>query len=121
MTAKEQPAMADRRNHLIFICYRGSDEMWATELVYARMTEAFGVDAVFKSGNSIPVGEDFPPVLWQEAASCPVMLVCIGPGWLTAAAPDGARRLDSPGDRVRQEIATSLDRTYGSGAWRSRP
>jgi hypothetical protein len=100
--------MAGRRSHLIFISYRGSDQNWATELVYARMTEAFGADAVFKAGNALRAGEDFPPILRREAASCPVMLACIGPGWLAATAPDGGRSLDSPGDWVREEIAISL-------------
>jgi hypothetical protein len=100
--------MADERRPLIFISYRGSDQNWATELVYARMTEAFGTDAVFKAGNALRAGEDFPPILRREAASCPVMLACIGPGWLTATAPDGSRRLDSPDDWVREEIAISL-------------
>jgi TIR domain len=100
--------MTDRKRRLIFISYRGSDQNWATELVYKCMTEAFGADAVFKAGNSLRVGEEFPPVLRSEAASCPVMLACIGPGWLTATAPDGGRRLDSPGDWVREEIAISL-------------
>jgi TIR domain len=95
-------------SHLIFISYRGSDQNWATELVYARMTEAFGVEAVFKAGNALRAGEDFPPILRREASSCPVMLACIGPGWLTATAPDGGRRLDSPNDWVREEIAISL-------------
>jgi hypothetical protein len=100
--------MADRRSHLVFISYRGSDQNWATELVYARMTEAFGADAVFKAGNTLRAGEEFPAVLRSEAAACPVMLACIGPGWLTATAPDGRRRLDSPRDWVREEIAISL-------------
>jgi TIR domain len=100
--------MADP-SHLIFISYRGGpDQNWATELVYARMTEAFGIDAVFKAGNALRVGEDFPPTLRREASSCPVMLACIGPGWLTATGPDGGRRLDSPDDWVREEIALSL-------------
>ena len=100
--------MADRRSHLIFISYRGSDQNWATELVYTSMKEAFGAAAVFKAGNSLRVGEEFPPTLRSEAASCPVMLACIGPGWLTATAPDGSRRLDSPADWVREEIAIAL-------------
>lgn len=100
--------MKDQRRHLIFISYRGSDQNWASELVYARMTEAFGADAVFKAGNALRAGEDFPQILRREAASCPVMLACIGPGWLTAAAPDGRRRLDAPLDWVREEIAISL-------------
>jgi hypothetical protein len=101
--------MADHRNHLIFISYRGGpDQNWATETIYTRMTEAFGADAVFKAGNALRPGEEFPPALRREAASCPVMLACIGPGWLTATASDGGRRLDSPDDWVRQEIAISL-------------
>jgi hypothetical protein len=108
MTAEEQQPMADRRRHLIFISYRGSDQNWATELIYARMTEAFGTDTVFKAGNALRAGADFPPILRREAASCPVMLACIGPDWLTVTAPDGGRRLDSPGDWVREEIATAL-------------
>jgi hypothetical protein len=107
MTAEEQPLMAER-SHLIFISYRGSDHNWATELVYARMTEAFGAGAVFKAGNALRAGEEFPPILRQQAASCPAMLVCIGPGWLTATAPGGGRRLDSPDDWVREEIAIAL-------------
>jgi hypothetical protein len=93
---------------LVFINYRGSDENWAIELVHARMAEAFGADAVFKAGNSIRAGEAFPPILKRQAASCPVMLACIGPGWLTAVGPDGHRRLDRPDDWVRREIAISL-------------
>ena len=72
------------------------------------MTEAFGADAVFKAGNALRAGEDFPPILRSEAASCPVMLACIGPGWLTVTGPDGRRRLDAPDDWVREEIAISL-------------
>jgi TIR domain len=98
--------MPDRRN-LIFINYRGSDQNRATELVYARMAEAFGADAVFKAGNSIQAGEQFPPILRRQAASCPVMLACIGPGRLTASRA-GTRDLDSPDDWVRREIAISL-------------
>jgi hypothetical protein len=92
---------------LIFVNYRGSDQNWATELVYARTTEAFGADAVFKAGNSIRASEEFPPILRRQAASCPVMLACMGPGWLTAARA-GSRDLDAPEDWVRQEIALSL-------------
>jgi len=101
--------MAERGKHLIFINYRGSDEGWATDFVSDRMTQAFGEDAVFKAGTAIPIGEDFRSVLRKEAASCPVMLVCIGPGWLTAVAPDGRHRLNLPGDWVQEEIATALE------------
>jgi len=95
------------RKHLIFLSYRGSDEIWATEFVYARMTEAFGEETVFKAGNALPPGDAFPAALLEKAASCPVMLACVGPGWLTAQNAEG-RRLESPEDWVRREIAISL-------------
>ena len=95
-------------DHLIFVNYRGSDEIWATEYVYARMTDAFGEAAVFKAGNALRPGDMFSPVLTEKAARCPVMLACVGPTWLTASGPDGRRRLESPDDWVRREIAIAL-------------
>jgi hypothetical protein len=95
-------------NHLIFVNYRGSDDIWATEFVYARMTEAFGADAVFKAGNAIGPGEVYSPILQEKAAFCPVMLVCMGVSWLAVQDADGNRRLDSPEDWVRREITLSL-------------
>jgi hypothetical protein len=38
------------------------------------------------------------------------MFALIGPGWLDARDPSGARRLDSPTDYVRQEISAALKR-----------
>jgi hypothetical protein len=98
--------MSDQ-NHLIFVNYRGTDEIWATEFVYARMTEAFGAETVFKAGNALRPGDSFAQILLEKAASCPVMLACVGPAWLAAQSADG-RRLDSPDDWVRREIETSL-------------
>jgi hypothetical protein len=95
--------------HLIFVNYRGSDEIWATEYVYARMTEAFGADVVFKAGNTLRPGDVYSPILEEKAAHCPVMLVCMGPAWLgTPDAATGTRRLDSPDDWVRKEIRLAL-------------
>ncbi|MEY9934643.1 hypothetical protein ABH926_009311 [Catenulispora sp. GP43] len=94
--------------HLIFVNYRGTDEIWATEYVHARMTEAFGADVVFKAGNSLRPGEVYAPILEEKAAHCPVMLVCMGPAWLGAPDASGTRRLDSPDDWVRKEIRLAL-------------
>lgn len=99
--------MPDQK-HLIFVNYRGSDEIWATEFVYARMTEAFGAESVFKAGNVLEPGDVFSPILMEKAVFCPVMLVCMGPAWLQARGSDDARRLDSLDDWVRREIAISL-------------
>lgn len=93
---------------LIFVNYRGSDAIWATEYVYSRLAEAFGADAVFKAGNTLRAGDVYPPILEEQAVRCPLMLVCMGSSWLTAADEDGARRLDSPDDWVRREISLAL-------------
>lgn len=100
--------MTDNHHESIFISYRGVDQIWAVELLYARLTAAFGADAVFKAGNTIRPGEQFPTLLRRQAAACPVMLVCIGPGWLDAEAPGGGRALDGSEDWVRREIAIAL-------------
>jgi len=95
------------RDHLIFVNYRGQDEIWATEFVYARMTEAFGEETVFKAGNALRPGDVYSPILMEKAEKCPVMLACVGPAWLTAPGFAG-RGLESPDDWVRREIAVSL-------------
>lgn len=94
--------------HLIFLSYRGTDAMWGVELVYARITEAFGPGTVFKAGNALPPGTDYAPILVEEAKRCPAMLVCIGPAWLETHDAAGRRRLDQPDDWVRREISAAL-------------
>lgn len=96
------------RDHLIFVNYRGSDEIWATEFVYARMTESFGAETVFKAGNALNPGDVYSPILMRKAVTCPIMLACVGPDWLAAQSQDGLRRLDAEDDWVRREILASL-------------
>lgn len=92
----------------VFISYRGGDERWAPDLVYTALTAEFGEGVVFKAGYDLRAGEEFPAILEQRAASCPVMIVCIGPGWLVARNADGTRRLDEPDDWVRREVEIAL-------------
>ena len=91
-----------------FISYRGGDAEWGPDLVYTTLISAFGEEAVFKAGFSLRAGDEFPPILAERAASCPVMLVCMGPRWLAAQSTDGTRRLDDTQDWVRREIELSL-------------
>lgn len=99
-----------KRKPLIFISYRGSsgNDKWAPDLVHDALAGKFGRSAVFKAGPSLRAGDEFPPILDEMAASCPVMLVCIGPEWLAAQNGDGTRRLDDPDDWVRREIELAL-------------
>jgi len=40
--------------------------------------------------------------------SARVLLVVIGPRWLTATAPTGRRRIDDPADWIRRELAEAF-------------
>ncbi|MEY9932550.1 hypothetical protein ABH926_007201 [Catenulispora sp. GP43] len=92
----------------VFISYRGGDAAWAPDLVYTALKAEFGEEAVFKAGFNLRAGDEYPPVLEDRAASCPVMLVCIGPRWVAAQNADGTRRLDDSNDWVRREIELAL-------------
>jgi hypothetical protein len=93
----------------IFISYRREQNAAHAGRLYDRLSEAFGEQAVFMDVDSIGLGLDFARVLDQAVSSCAVMLVLIGPGWAGIADQRG-RRLDDPGDYVRQEVETGLRR-----------
>lgn len=96
------------RGPSIFISYRGGDEPWAPDLVYTALAAEFGEGALFKAGFNLRAGDKFPPILEQHAASCRVMLVCIGPHWVAAQNADGTQRLEDGNDWVRREIEIAL-------------
>lgn len=100
--------MPERRPAAIFISYRGGDAVWAPDLVYSELAEAFGAESVFKAGIDLRAGDVYPPILEEMATGCAVMLVCIGPRWLAAQNADGTRRLDDADDWVRREIELAL-------------
>src|SRR5262245_54300458 len=60
--------------------------------------------------DAIEPGLDFAEVLSDKVSKCDVLLAIIGSRWLDAGAERGKRRLDSPDDFVRIEIAAALKR-----------
>jgi TIR domain len=70
----------------------------------------FGEQKVFMDVAGIEAGRDFRKAIEESVANCGVLLVIIGPSWLTAKHEAGVRRLDDPGDFVREEVATALRR-----------
>ncbi|MEM9953556.1 MAG: SUMF1/EgtB/PvdO family nonheme iron enzyme [Chloroflexota bacterium] len=94
----------------IFISYRRKDSRLVTNRIYDRFRDAFGKDYVFKDVDTIPAGRDFRGVLREATAQCEVMLVIIGPDWLTITDKAGNRRLDKLNDFVRLEVETGLQR-----------
>ena len=65
---------------------------------------------IFRDLDSIEAGTDFVEAIEKAVGQSVVLLAVIGPRWLTAVDAGGARRLDAPGDFVRQEIAAALRR-----------
>lgn len=94
----------------IFISYRRADSRKDAGRIYDRLVEAFGKDSVFKDVDDIPIGRDFRGVLREAVAQCDVQLVIIGKSWISITDENGNRRLDNPGDFVRIEVETALQR-----------
>jgi len=94
----------------IFISYRRGDTRWAAGRIYDRLVEKLGKESAFLDVTDIEPGEDFSDKIGQIIARCDVLLVVIGPTWLTLTDRAGRRRLDDPRDLVRIEIAAALQR-----------
>jgi Protein of unknown function (DUF1566)/TIR domain len=93
----------------VFISYRRGDSAGHTGRLLDSLDNRFGTEAFFRDLESLEIGGDFPAELEKALAGCSVVLVMIGPGWLTAQS-GGVRRLDQQGDFVRQEVAGALAR-----------
>jgi TIR domain len=94
----------------IFISYRRQETAYPAAWLYERVVARFGRDQVFKDVDSIVLGDDFAEVIAGAVGSCDVLLALMGDRWLTITDEDGRRRLDDPGDFVRLEIETALER-----------
>lgn len=94
----------------IFISYRRDDAEGQAGRLFDDLAAHFGRDAVFMDVAGIRKGLDFRRIIDAHVASCGVLLVIIGKGWLTAADSKGRRRLDDANDFVRLETAAALSR-----------
>src|SRR3954451_4419686 len=95
----------------IFISYRRDDAASDAGRLADHLSRRFGKDRIFLDVDTIQPGADFVQVLHTSLEQTAAVLVVIGSRWLSAAAPDGARRLDTPGDFVRLEVEAALGRT----------
>ena len=93
----------------IFISYRRQDAAGNAGRLYDRLARHFGAERVFMDVEGIEPGLDFVEALEGAVASCEVLIVVIGAGWL-ATDNAGKRRLDDPKDFVRIETAAALAR-----------
>src|SRR5262249_52280383 len=91
-----------------FINYRGEDSQTAAALIDRELTTRFGSDQVFLDSRSIPAGSDFVEELLARLRACSVLLVVIGPRWLTLTNEAGQRRIDDPHDWTRRELVEAF-------------
>jgi hypothetical protein len=95
----------------IFISYRREDTADITGRIYDRLTYKYGMPAVFKDVDSIPLGTDYRKYLNSKIEECSVALVVIGDDWMKEDPPKSGRiRLDNPKDYVRIEVELALSR-----------
>jgi hypothetical protein len=92
----------------VFISYRREDSEGQARALYNELSHRIGKDSVFMDVDSIALGRDFRQILHKRLESCELMFVLIGPDWLNVKDAVGNRRLDSPTDYVRLEIAAAL-------------
>lgn len=92
----------------VFINYRGADSELAAALIDKELAARFGDGSVFLDCRSIPAGTDFQQELLGRLRCSSVLLVVIGPRWLTLTDEAGRRRIDDPKDWIRREIVTAF-------------
>lgn len=92
----------------IFISYRREDSADISGRIYDRLKDRFGRDKVFKDSYNIPAGEDYHAVIVAALSQVDVVLVVIGPSWLTSSRGGRVTRLQEPDDVLRIEVETAL-------------
>ena len=94
----------------IFISYRRSDSQGEAGRLFDDLVRPFGEDTVFMDVAAIEAGRDFRKAIEEGVTKSGVLLVVMGPEWITAKDEAGTRRLDNPADFVRIETAAALRR-----------
>ena len=102
---------AARRTYLlarVFISYRRSDTGAYADAVAQRLA-AVQFESVFQDREDIALADNYADRIREGLAECDVVLVLIGPSWLTLRNGAGVRRLDDENDWVRREVALALE------------
>jgi TonB family protein len=94
----------------IFVSYRRSDSQGEAGRLFDDLVKHFGEDKVFMDVAAIEAGRDFRKAIEEGVTKCGVLLVVMGPEWVTAKNESGTRRLDDLADFVRIETASALKR-----------
>ncbi len=93
----------------VFLSYRRDDTGGRAGRLFDALATRYGHDAVFQDVNTVEPGLNFVRQVETAIRTSDVVLVVIGPRWLSSTAPDGSRRVDHPDDFVRRELTVALD------------
>ncbi len=104
-----RPDRSPERSANIFISYRQEDSAGHSGRLFDVLGDRFP-DRLFMDVDTLEPGVDFVDAIKKAVGSCEVLIVVIGQKWLTVADAAGQRRLDDPGDFVRQEVESALGR-----------
>jgi len=94
----------------VFLSYRRDDAGGYAGRLTDALLQRLGPRSVFQDVTAISPGQDYTVAIDHALADCDAALAVIGPGWLTAATPQGTRRLLEADDYVRLELARALAR-----------
>lgn len=95
----------------IFLNYRREDSRWPTLSLYNLLAQVFPREQLFMDVEGyIRPGNDFVEVLEEQVSACEVMIVVMGPQWLSLVGEDGRPLIGDVRDFVHIEIATALAR-----------
>ena len=96
----------------IFLNYRRDNSGWAATSLYHLLVQVFPREQLSMDVEGyIRPGDDFVEVLEEQVSACEVMIVVIGPQWLSLTDDSGSPRIADVRDFVHIEIAAALART----------
>ena len=97
-----------REDAKVMISYRRDEALSITSRIYEHFVAKFSNDRVFRDIDSIPLGIKYRDYIEKVVSTCAVVLVVIGPKWLTMEDKQGNRKLDKPDDLLRLEVSFAL-------------
>jgi hypothetical protein len=89
----------------LFLSYRRADSPDTVKLIHERLHNLLRRWEIFYDHQSIPPGDEFPPLLRASVTSATAVLVIIGPRWLEIL----RRPRNDPVDHVREEVRLALE------------
>ena len=92
----------------VFISYRRQDSQQVCEELFRHLTKNLPGLKVFMDVEGIAPGRKWKAELEKEVKKCQVLIVLMGPDWISIENDEGIRRITERKDYVRQEISSAI-------------